>query len=266
MPVAQREEGVGIWWEATGPADAPAVLLVMGLAYPSDMWWRLLPALSERYRVVRLDNRGAGRTGDVPGAPYTVEAMAADALAVLDAAGHPSAHVIGASMGGLIAQEMALAAPDRVRSLVLACTHAGIAHAVLDPEAVAMLGNRGAMTPQQAAEASIPFNYAPGTPRERIEEDWAVRLPLATTPTGYLAQAQGSSQWDGLPRLGAITAPTLVLHGSADRLVPLANGEMVARAIPGAELVVLPDANHLWFTDQPERSTEVLLGWLDRQR
>lgn len=264
MPVVQREDGSGIWWDASGPEGAAAVVLVMGLAYPSDMWWRLVPALSKEHRVVVLDNRGAGRTGDVVGAPYSVDLMAADVLAVMDAAGVDKAHVIGASMGGLIAQELALTAPARLLSLVLACTHPGISHAVMNPDAIAMLGNRGEMTPQQAAEASIPFNYAPGTPRERIEEDWAIRFPLATTPAGYLAQAQGTMVWNGLPRIESLDVPTLVVHGELDRLVPLENGRILAEHIPGAELVTIPDANHLFFTDQPERTIEVLTGWLDR--
>ena len=259
----ERPDGARIWWTSEG--DGPPVVLVMGLGYPSDMWFRLLPALAERYRVLRLDNRGAGRTGDVPGAPYTVETLAADVLAVMDAAGVTSAHVVGISMGGLIAQEVALTAPERVRSLVLAATHPGAAHAVWDPEAVALLMWRGDYTPRQAAEASVPFNYAPGTPRERMEEDWAVRLPLAPTGAGYVAQLQGTSAWSGLERLPGLRVPTLVVHGELDRLVPVANGRRIAAEIPGAELVVLPDANHLFLTDQPERTRELLLDWLARQ-
>jgi pimeloyl-ACP methyl ester carboxylesterase len=236
----------------------------MGLAYPAAMWFRLLPALTERYRVIRVDNRGAGLTGDVPGAPYTVETMTADCLAVLDAAGVRQAHVVGISMGGLIAQELALTAPDRVLSLCLAATHPGIAHAVMNPEAVQMLMKRGEMTPAEAAEASVPFNYAPTTPRERIEEDWAIRMPLAATNEGYLAQAAGTSQWDGYDRIPGIAARTLVLHGELDTLVPLANGRAIAQRIPGAELVVVPDANHVLMTDQTEQVGKVLLDWLDR--
>ena len=184
MPVLERSDTARISWEANGPDDGQAVLLIMGLAYPAAMWFRLMPALTEGYRVIRVDNRGAGHTGDVPGAPYTVETMAADCLAVLDAADVRAAHVVGISMGGLMAQEIALTAPERVRSLCLLATHPGIAHAVMNPEAMAILGKRGELTPQEAAEASVPFNYAPSTPRGRIEEDWAVRLPLAATNQG----------------------------------------------------------------------------------
>lgn len=266
MPTVQRPDGAAIAWSSDGDDSNPPVLLVMGLAYPAAMWWRLVPALAERYRVLRVDNRGAGLTGDVPGAPYTIETMAGDCLAVLDGAGVERAQVVGISMGGLIAQEMALTAPERVSSLCLVATHAGTAHAVWDAEALAMLGNRGQMTVQEAAEMSLPFNYAPGTPRERIEEDWAVRFPLAASPTGYLNQLAGASVWSGLERLPTLDVPTLVLHGEVDRLVPVDNGRMLAKAIASAELVVVPDANHLLMTDQPEQVEKVLLDWLDRQQ
>ncbi len=266
MPAIERPDTARIAWESDGPEDAPAVLLVMGLAYPAAMWFRLMPALAEGYRVIRVDNRGAGRTGDVSGAPYTVETMAADCLAVLAAAGVDIAHIVGISMGGLIAQEIALTAPERVRSLCLIATHPGLAHAVMNPQAMAMLTRRGQMTPEEAAEASIPFNYAPGTPRERIEEDWAVRFPLAATNEGYLAQVVGSSRWNGYDRIEGITAPTLVVHGELDALVPPENGRLIADRVPGAELVIIPNANHVLMTDQPERVSKVLVEWLDRNR
>ena len=263
VPLLERPDNARISWEADGPEGGQAVLLIMGLGYPAAMWWRQLPALTERYRVIRVDNRGAGHTGDVPGAPNTVETMAADCLAVLDAAEVTSAHVVGISMGGLMAQEIALTAPERVRSLCLLATHPGIAHAVMNPEAMAMLGNRGELTAREAAEASIPFNYAGSTPRERIEEDWAVRLPLAATNQGYVAQLSGTSQWDGYDRLDRITSPTLVMHGELDALVPPDNGRILADRIPGAELVTVPVANHLLGTDQPEQVAELLVSWLD---
>ena len=259
-----RTDGARIAWESDGPEDAPAVLLIMGLAWPAASWYRQVPALAEHYRVIRIDNRGAWLTGDVAGAPYLVETMAADCLAVLDEAGVQQAHVVGISMGGLMAQELALTTPERVRSLCLMETHPGITHAVLNPDAMEMLQKRATMTPAEAAEASIPFNYGPATARDRIEEDWAVRFPLAATNEGYLAQAMGTSQWSGHDRLTGITTPTLVMHGEVDRLVPLDNGKILAERIPGAELVVVPGANHVLTTDQDEQVNKLLLDWLDR--
>jgi pimeloyl-ACP methyl ester carboxylesterase len=265
MPVVTRPDGAEIAWSDEG-AGTP-VLLVMGLAYPAAMWWRLTPHLVEAgYRVISFDNRGAGRTGDVVGAPYSVETMADDALAVLAAAGEESAHVVGMSMGGLIAQQVALTAAERVRSLLLAATHPGVAHGVFAAAVTEMLDRRPSLTIQQAAELSIPFNYAPDTPRERIEADWAVRFPLAATADGFVAQWQGHRPWSGLPGIRDLAMPVLVLHGSIDALVVPENGEILAREIPGAEHVVIDGANHLLFTDRPEESRQVVLDWLAKQR
>ena len=151
-----------------------------------------------------------------------------------------------------------------MRSLCLVATHPGIAHAVMNPEALALVtAGRASMTPQEAAEASIPFNYAPTTPRERIEEDWAVRFPLACTLAGYTAQVQGTIGWTRFDELPSLSVPTLVVHGEQDALVPLENGRRIAERVPGAELVVVPEANHVLMTDQPEQVATVLLDWLD---
>src|SRR5580658_3599827 len=158
MPFIENQ-GARIYWDERSVGEP--VLLIMGLGYPSDMWWRVRPVLDGRYRTIVLDNRGAGRS-DVPPGPYPIALMAADAVAVLDAAGVESAHVFGISMGGMIAQEFALQYPTRVRSLILGCTAAGGPTAVrAEPEAIQMLMNRGKMTPDQAAEAPVPFIYDP---------------------------------------------------------------------------------------------------------
>jgi 3-oxoadipate enol-lactonase len=114
--------GVKIYWDEVGAGEP--VLLIMGLGWASPMWYRTRPLLAERWRTIAFDNRGVGRS-DVPAGPYSIAGMAADAAAVLDAAGVASAHVVGMSMGGMIAQEFALAYPGRVRSLVLGCTACG---------------------------------------------------------------------------------------------------------------------------------------------
>lgn len=265
MPTVTRDDGAEIWWEATGPEDAPAVVLVMGLGYPAAMWWRQVPALAERYRVIVLDNRGAGHTGDVVGAPYLVATMAEDVVSVLDAAEQERAHIVGISMGGMIAQEVALTYPGRVASVVLLATHPGAAHATFRPEAMAMLQSRGEWTAREAAEASVPFNYAATTARSVMEEDWAVRLPLATTLAGYTGQLAGTMTWSSLERLGRMVPPVLVIHGEGDALIPVENGRLVAGAIPGSELKVLPDANHILTTDQAAAVNALLLDWMDRR-
>ena len=163
-----ENQGARIYWDEQGHG-AP-VLLIMGLGYTSDMWYRIRPLLAAHYRTIALDNRGVGRS-DVPAGPYSIALMASDAATVLDAAGTESAHVFGVSMGGMIAQEFALQYPKRVRSLILGCTAAGGPTAVrAEPEAAQMLMTRDKMSPEQAAEAAVPFIYDSNTPRERIDE------------------------------------------------------------------------------------------------
>ena len=242
----------------------------MGLGYSSDMWWRLLPELTPRCKVIRFDNRGVGRTG-VPQGPYPVTTMAADALAVLDAAGETSAHVLGVSMGGFIAQEVVLSAPERVRSLILGCTaNGGPEMVAAEPAAMEMVASRATMSAEEAAEVAVPFVYAKGTPRSVIDEDFAVRLQVPTTPEGYANQLGGVAAWGagegvGAARLGVIDVPTLILQGDEDRLVNPANAEVLAKAIPGAELAIIEGASHIFFSDQPVQSAKVIVDFLDRQ-
>ena len=267
MPVVDRGDAQ-IWWDAEGEGEP--LLLIMGLGYSSDMWWRLLPELTPTYKVIRYDNRGVGRTG-VPAGPYPIDVMAADALAVLDAAGETSAHVLGVSMGGFIAQEVVLRAPERVRSLILGCTATGGAEMVpAEPAAMEMAAARASMPPEEAAEVAIPFVYAKGTPRSVIDEDFAVRLEVPTSPEGYANQLAGVVAWGALEgvgagRLGAIDVPTLVLQGDEDRLVNPANAEVLAKAIPGAELVVIEGASHIFFSDQPVASAKAITAFLEKQ-
>jgi pimeloyl-ACP methyl ester carboxylesterase len=263
MPVVDRGDA-NVWWEAEGAGDP--LLLIMGLGYSSDMWYRLLPELTPRFRTIRFDNRGVGRTGVPPG-PYPIELMASDALAVLDAAGESSAHVMGVSMGGFIAQEVVVSAPERVRSLILGCTATGGPELVpAEPAAMEMAAARASMSPEDAAEVAIPFVYAKATPRTVIDEDFAVRLANPTSQEGYTNQLMGVVGWTGgASRLASVEVPTLVVQGDEDRLVNPANAPVLAGAIKGAELVVLEGASHLFFSDQPAAAAKAIVGFLERQ-
>ena len=202
----------------------------------------------------------------MPSGPYPIALMASDAAAVLDAAGIESAHLFGVSMGGMIAQEFALQYPKRVRSLILGCAAAGGPTAVrAETEATQMLMTRDKMSPEQAAEAPVPFIYDPSTPRERIDEDIAIRRPWFPRPEAYTAQLQGILTWEAYSRLPRITAPTLVIHGENDRLVPPGNAKLIAERIPGAMLMVIPRASHLFLTDQTEVAHRAILGFLNTQ-
>lgn len=262
MPFVENQ-GAMIYWDEQGQGEP--LLLIMGLGVSSHMWYRTRPLLAERFRTIALDNRGVGQS-DVPPGPYSIPLMASDAAAVLDAAGVESAHVFGISMGGMIAQEFALQYPKRVLSLTLGCTSAGGTTAVrADKEATQMLMERSNMTRKEALEAPIPFIYNPATPRERIDEDVAIRRRWFPRAEAYSAQLQGILAWEAYSRIAAIRVPTLVVHGELDRLVPPGNGKLIAERIPRAKLVMIPHASHLFVTDQPEASHQAILNFLNEQ-
>jgi 3-oxoadipate enol-lactonase len=233
----------------------------MGLGMNATGWWRTIPVLSE-FRVISFDNRGVGRSERVPG-PYTVAEMADDAVSVLDQAGVDAAHVYGLSLGGMIAQEVALRHPERVRALVLGATTAGGADLVPADEAVnAFVRLRAQMTAEHAVWASVPINYAARTRAEggdRIAQDIAQRLRFPVEAEYYSAQLAAAHGHDA--RVQDIRAPTLVVHGGEDVLIPPANGERLVELIPGAKLSLWPAAAHLYFTDEPEIDRHVA-GWL----
>src|ERR1700723_3047477 len=240
MPFADNQ-GTTIYWDEQG-RGAP-IFLIMGLGFPSAMWHRTRPALSTSFRTIALDNRGAGQS-DVPPGPYSIALMASDAAAVLDAAGVPSAHVFGLSMGGMIAQEFALQYSERTRALILGCTSPGGPSAVrADGKVIDILFARG-MSFEQSREAIIPYIYDAATPRDKVEEDVAMRRRCLPTQAGYMAQLHAILAWEGYSRIGEIKSPTLVIHGKSDDLVPPANGKLMAERIPQAKISLAAHATH----------------------
>ena len=254
--------GARIHWDEEG-SGAP-LLLIMGLGWTSHAWQRIRPVLSAKYRTIALDNRGVGQS-EAPAGPYSIAQMASDAAAVLNAARVNTAHVFGLSMGGMIAQEFALQYPRKVRSLILGCTAAGGPEAVrAEQDAMQVLTTRGPDA-EQFAKAISPFIYDRGTPRERIEEDTAARRKWYPSADAYFAQLQAIMGWEAYSRLAQIAAPTLVLHGENDRLVPPENGRLIAGRIPNAKLVLLPNASHIFITDQTEAANRAILDFLGAQ-
>ena len=251
-----------IYWESHGAGEP--VLLIMGLSFTLDMWYRVLPELARRYRVIVFDNRGVGRS-DVPRGPYRISRMAKDAMAVLDAAQVESAHVMGASMGGMIAQELALRCPERVRSLLLGCTSCGGLRAKR-PDLRKFPGFRGwgKMTVEQRVRVVIPLLYAPETLRERIEEDVEIRLRHYPSTKGILSQAVGVLLWKSYRRLPRLRVPVMVMHGELDRVLPVQNAYRLASRIRGCELAIIPRAGHVITTDQPELALREVMAFLER--
>jgi len=242
--------------------EGAPVLLIHGWGYGLWGWEPVVGPLASHYRVVAFDNRGVGGS-DVPPGPYTVADMAEDAVAVLDAAGLRTAHVVGTSLGGMIAQEVALDFPDRVDRLILACTTPGGPDAYAMPEqTVRLLEESQSLEPRVALRRFVANALAPGAPEELVERIYAYRQSQRPDPAGWHAQGAAGADFDASERLGAIAAPTLALHGTADGVVDPRNSELLAQRIPNARLEWFEGGGHLFFWEQPERFVEVVTEFL----
>jgi pimeloyl-ACP methyl ester carboxylesterase len=187
--------------------------------------------------------------------------MADDAIAVMDAAGMDRAHLYGISLGGMVAQEVALRYPGRVEAVVLGATTAGGAGTILArPEPLGYFVRAGAMGPEEAEWAAVPYNYGEETRRrhgQRIADDIARRVLYTTDTLAYVQQVAAAASHNTVGRLHALTAPTLVVHGEEDVVIPPSNGRLLAQAIPGAALKTWPGAGHLFVTDEPRADQHV---------
>lgn len=241
-----------LYWEATGRGDP--VLLVHGLGLSGGAWWRTVDALSSAMCVITFDHRGIGRSQSLTYS-YTTEALADDAVSILDELAIDRVHLYGFSLGGMVAQQVALRHPTRVRSLVLGATHSGGRRAAApDPDVMQFIRRRGDMPSEEATWASVPYNYGPRCRLEhvdRIAEDIERRLQNPFNERAYGAQLLAASMHNCFTRLERIDAPTLVVHGARDRMIPVANARMTAERLPGARLKVLKDAGHLYPTEEP---------------
>jgi 3-oxoadipate enol-lactonase len=246
--------GVGIAYELrtdAGPG-APWVVLIHGLGYARWGWEPVTAALGERYQLVLLDNRGVGAS-DAPPGPYATDELTEDVVAVLEDAGIGSAAVVATSLGGMIGQELAIRHPDRVDALVLVCTTPGGDLAYPFPEQTQrLLAELPDMAPRAGLERAVRNALSGDAPRELVDRIVAHRLAAPPDPTGWRAQAAAAAAHDAGDRLHRITAPTLVVHGTADVVVDPRNAELLAERIPAAEVVLLDGLGHLLFWEDPE--------------
>ena len=254
---------VRIAWDERGDGDP--IVLVHGLGYARWGWEPVVAPLAESYRVIRMDNRGIGES-DVPEGPYTVRAMAEDVVRVLDEARAERAHVVGTSLGGMVAQELAIAWPDRVVKLVLACTTPGGAGAYPIPQrTLDLIAQAPSLAPEVALRRFVENALSPTTVTTRpdlVEQIYERRLASPPDPRGWQAQAAAATSFDAFDRLGRIQAPTLVLHGTADRVVEVRNAAILGDRIPDARVELFADAGHLFFWEEPERFVRSVRGFL----
>ena len=247
---------VRIAWERRG-AGRP-VVLVHGLGYARWGWEPVADGFAESFDIVLIDNRGIGSSEAPPG-PYTTAEMAGDVLSVLDDAGLESAHLIGTSLGGMIAQELALEMPERVEKLVLVCTTPGGANAAPMPaQTVQLLAEAPTLEPLVALRKFVENALAPDPPEAMVERILAHRLATAQPPSAWLSQAAAGAAFDAWDRLPALAMPTLVVHGTADVVVDPANAQLLAERIPNARLELFHGCGHLLFWEQPDRFVGVV--------
>jgi 3-oxoadipate enol-lactonase len=265
-----RTDG-GIAWRAEGPYESGAsgepVMLIMGLGASSRLWYRLLPWISRRHRVIVLDNRGTGSSSPVR-SRLTMRGLAQDAVEVLDAAGEQSVHVLGASMGGMIAQHVALEHRERVRSLVLACTTAGGPQGLPPWRLMATVVLRPWLGAKRTFPIVAPVLYARATladSQDRVREDLKRRIADGTSPLTVYAQMGAVALHDTRKRLNELEGiPTTVVHGLEDGLVPPKRARELVALIPGAHLELIPSCSHLLTTDAEEETATAVLDHLDR--
>ncbi len=254
--------GLRIYYEERGSGFP--VLVIPGIPAVVSDCLPLLDQLAGDFRAIAYDNRGCGGS-DKPDEPYTIALFAEDAVSLLDALGVERAHILGFSMGGMIAQEIALGYPERVERLVLACTHSGLRHSEPPIAEAAEAFQLDTHSWSERIRALAPFAFAPGySEREPSAFDAFVAKKISDEQPHYAYQRQlvACLRHDTHDRLDQIKLPTLVLTGSEDSVVPAANSERLAEALPQATLKVIERAGHLFFAEKPDATREILRSFL----
>jgi len=242
--------------------DGEPLVLIMGLSGTHLSWGEpFLDALAEHLEVIAYDHRGVGRSPAQPG-EFGLEDLAADVPPLLDHLGLESAHVMGVSMGGMVAMHLALDHPERVRTLVLGCTYAGGPGQRLSsgPKVEAMVAALGSGDRERALraawEANVSGRFAADDQAYARFRQAALDLPVPLT--AIVAQASAVGRHDVQARLGEIGAPTLVVHGDEDAMLPVGNGRALAPLIPGARYEELAGTGHLFWVEEPERTAALV--------
>jgi 3-oxoadipate enol-lactonase len=265
MPFVHVADGTRIHYEVTGRPGATPILMIQGLGASKNAWNLQRIAMATRFRSISLDNRGAGRS-DKPTQPFTLEQMADDAIAVLDAAGVETAHVVGASMGGVISQIIAVKYPHRVRSLTLVCT------ACRNHPWRQELLQSWAQTAEEkgmieVGKEAAQWVMSPRSFRRLVPAfTWMGPLAALRRRHSFVSQIQAilDTREDLVDELSSITAPTMVIVGNQDILTPRGDSEEIAERIPNAELVVISGAAHGLMMEHSTTFNKILIEFLQR--
>ena len=265
MPFISAIDGTRIHYEVTGKTGGTPVLMIQGLGASKNAWNLQRIAMATRFRCISFDNRGAGRS-DKPTEPFTLEQMADDAIAVLDAAGIETAHVVGASMGGVISQIVAVKYPHRVRSLTLVCT------ACRNHPWRQELLQSWAKTAEEkgmieVGKEAAQWVMSPRSFRRLVPAfTWMGPLAALRPRQSFVSQIHAilDTREDLVDQLSTITAPTMVIVGNQDILTPRGDSEEIAERIPNAELVVISGAAHGLMMEHSSTFNKILIEFLQR--
>ncbi len=243
--------GIQLFYKTYGNPRNPPLLLNAGLSGNNADWWAQVPAFEDDFYVITFDNRSAGQTTD-PGPGYTMADMADDVAGLLDYLQIESAYVFGISMGGMIVQNLAIRHPHKVRQLALGCTQAGGVYSHMpQPEVLAHLMDTSSTgDPRQdilnGAWVLVADGYLEAN--QDVLQRWTeISANNPQTEAAYMAQMQAIATHDVYHQLSQLQMPTLVLHGTEDRLVPVENGRILANQIPHATLKLYPNTGHMFF-------------------
>ena len=257
--------GIRINYEIHGSGEP--VVLIGGLGADTFLWFRQVPELSQRFQLILFDNRGAGQS-DKPDEPYSIPMFAADTVGLMRALGLDRAHVLGASLGGLIAQELALTYPSMVDRLVLVCTSVAGRQSVR-PSLWSLVSLLPALTRTGNPEADTRRSFAVFTSRrwrkanaELVDRFVAWRVAHPQPRYAFGRQRGALRGFTTADRVAGIAAPTLIVHGDSDRVVPVGNARLLAERIPDSRLVVLEDSGHACCVDQAEAFNRVVIDFL----
>jgi 3-oxoadipate enol-lactonase len=265
MPFVSATDGTRIHYEVTGKPGATPILMIQGLGASKNAWNLQRIAMATRFRCISFDNRGAGRS-DKPTEPFTLEQMADDAIAVLNAAGIETAHVVGASMGGVISQIVAVKYPQRVRSLTLVCT------ACRNHQWRQELLQSWAKTAEEkgmieVGKEAAQWVMSPRSFRRLVPAfTWMGPLAALRPRHSFVSQIHAilNTREDLVDQLSTITAPTMVIVGNQDILTPRGDSEEIAERIPNAELVVISGAAHGLMMEHSSTFNKILIEFLQR--
>lgn len=262
-----RINGVGLVYDVQGSGEP--LVLIHGAQGDRSMFSGIVPVFARQFRVLTFDQRGSGQS-EKPDMEYSIALLADDTATLMDHVGFPSAHIIGVSMGGMIAQEFALRHPNRVRSLVLGCTTPGGPHAVrLGGDALTRAYSTEPLSAEERgralAEAAFTKGYIEQHP-EIIPAMIEARRQRPLDPVALSHRMKAAYAHDTYDRLAHIHCPTLVITGKDDVLISWENSRMLAERIPNAKLVLLEPAGHVFWMEQPEQSLQAMLTFLQEQR